>query len=284
MSRYFVDRVTKQLFLISGIIALSILIFIFGFIVKEAIPGIKEVGLSGLLLETTWDPSNDSFGFLPLIVGSIVSTLLALVIAVPLSLGCAIFLAEIAPPGISKIARPAVELLVGIPSVVYGLLGLLFIIPLMADLGWGKGGSLLAASIVLAVMILPTVISISENSIRAVPHPYREEAMALGSTEWQAIWHVLLPAARPGIIAAIILGTGRAIGETMAMVMVIGNQATFPTSIFDPAMTLTGVIALMAPEAAPLERSVLFAVGLVLFILVMLINSLAILAQRRIGR
>jgi phosphate transport system permease protein len=284
MPRYFVDSTAKRLVLILGIISFAILLFIFVFILREAIPGIQDVGLFEILFGTKWAPSYGHFGLLPLIVGSILSTLLALVIAVPLSLGCAIFLAEVAPPRLRAFARPAVELLVGIPSVVYGLVGLLVLCPVIANIGSGSGRSLLAAGIVLAVMILPTVASISEDCIRAVPKEYKEGALALGATHWQTIWHVLLPAARSGIIAAVILGTGRAIGETMAMIMVIGNSAIFPTSLFDPAYTLTGAIASEIMEASPLPRSVLFAAGLFLFILVTLINIIALTVHRRMSQ
>jgi phosphate transport system permease protein len=217
-----------------------------------------------------------------MLAGSVVTTLLALVIAVPLALGCAIFLAEVAPPRIRNIARPAVELLVGIPSVVYGLVGMIVLCPFIASLsGTGSGSSVLAAAIVLAIMALPTITSISEDSLRAVPVQYKEGAFALGATHWQTIYHVLLPAARRGITAAIILGTGRAIGETMAMIMVIGNSPIFPTSIFEPARTLTGNIAVEMAAATGIHGSALFATGLVLFLLVMFINSIGLLAYRR---
>ena len=183
---------------------------------------------------------------------------------------CAIFLAEVAPPHIRQITRPAVELLVGIPSVVYGLVGMVVLCPLIADLsGIGSGSSVLAAAIVLAIMVLPTITSISEDSIRAVPTQYKEGALALGATHWQTIYHVTLPAARRGIILAIILGTGRAIGETMAMVMVIGNSPIFPTNIFGPARTITGNIAVEIAAATGIHEGALFATGLVLFISVL---------------
>jgi phosphate transport system permease protein len=282
MSRYFVDRVSRRVVSIFGIVAFLVLVFIAIFILKESLPALKEVGVVDILFGMKWYPSKDAFGILTMLAGSVVATLLALVIAVPLALGCAIFLAEVAPPCIRQITRPTVELLVGIPSVVYGLVGMIILCPVVARLsGTGSGSSVLAAAVVLAIMVLPTITSISEDSLRAVPVQYKEGAFALGATHWQAIHHVLLPAARRGITAAIILGTGRAIGETMAMIMVIGNSPIFPTNIFGPARTLTGNIAVEITAATGIHESALFVTGLVLFILVMFINSIGLLAYRK---
>ena len=284
--RYFIDSFNKRLVLIAGIISFLILIFVFAFILKESIPGIRQFGLFNLIFGKTWDPSVERYGFLSLIVGSLFSTAIAMVIAIPLSLSTAIFLAEVAPPRIGQIARPVVELLVGIPSVVYGLVGLFFLAPLINDIGppGGSGRCVLTAGIVLAVMILPTIAGITEDSIRAVPKRYKEASLALGANHWQTIWHVILPAARSGIIGAVILGIGRAIGETMAMVMVIGNSAQFPTSPFQPAFTLTGAIAHYSLESYGAFRSVLFAAGLVLLAVIVVINLVAILVHRRMAR
>jgi len=282
MSRYFVDRVSRRVVYIFGIVAFLILVFIAIFILKESLPALKELGIVNILFGAKWYPSKDTFGILTMLAGSVVTTLLALAIAMPLALGCAIFLAEVAPPHIRNIVRPAVELLVGIPSVVYGLVGMLILCPVIARLsGTGSGSSVLAAAVVLAIMVLPTITSISEDSLRAVPARYKEGAFALGATHWQTIHHVLLPAARRGITAAVILGTGKAIGETMAMVMVIGNSPIFPASIFRPARTLTGNIAVEMASATGIHESALFTTGLVLFILVLLINSIGLLAYRR---
>ncbi|MCK4242410.1 MAG: phosphate ABC transporter permease subunit PstC [Dehalococcoidia bacterium] len=283
MSRYSADRVARRLVFALGISSFLVLVLIAVFIVKGGLPAFQELGLS--LFGTKWYPGNNAFGILTMLVGSVAVTLLALAIAVPLSLGCAMFLAEVAPLRIRGIIRPAVELLIGIPSVVYGLVGMIILCPVIARIsGTGSGSSVLAAGIVLAVMVLPTVTSISEDSIRAVPVHYKEGALALGASRWQTMWHVLLPAARPGIIAAIILGTGRAIGETMAMVMVIGNSPIFPDSIFSPARTLTGNIALEIGHATGTHESALFATGAVLFVLVMLINSIGLVVHRRMAR
>ena len=282
MPRYFIDRVSRHIVFIFGMAAFLILVFIAIFILKESLPALGEVGIIDILLGAKWCPSREAFGILTMLAGSVVATLFALLIAVPLAVGCAIFLAEVAPPHVRRLTRPAVELLVGIPSVVYGLVGMIVLCPLIANLsGTGSGSSVLAAAIVLAVMVLPTITSISEDSIRAVPPQYKEGALALGATHWQTIHHILLPAARRGIITATILGTGRAIGETMAMVMVIGNSPIFPTNIFGPARTLTGNIAVEIAAATGIHESALFTTGLVLFILVVLINSVGLLAYRR---
>lgn len=222
----------------------------------------------------------EKYGILPMVIGSVVVTLGSMLLAVPLGLACAILLAEVAPATVRRFLRPAVELLVGIPSVVYGLVGLVLIVPAVRHLG-GSGFSVLAASVVLMAMVLPTIISISEDSIRAVPKSYREGSLALGATKWQTIWRVLVPAARSGIIASVILGIGRAIGETMAMIMVIGNAVQMPTSPLDPARTLTGNIAVEIMYAAGTHRSALFATGVVLFLLILAINSIAMFVLRR---
>ncbi len=282
MSRYFVDRISRRLVLCFGTVAFLILIFIAVFILKGSLPALEEVGIVDILFGTKWYPSHEAFGILAMFAGSVIVTLLALVMAVPLSVGCAIFLAEVAPRRISNIARPAIELLVGIPSVVYGLVGMVVLCPFIAHLsGTGSGSSVMAAAIVLAIMILPTITSISEDSLRAVPTLYKEGALALGATHWQAIHHVLLPASRQGIVTAVILGTGRAIGETMAMVMVIGNSPILPANIFAPARTLTGNIAVEIAAATGIHESALFVTGLVLFILIMIINSLGFIICRR---
>lgn len=282
MSRYFVDRISRRLALCFGTVAFLILIFIAVFILKGSLPALGEIGVADILFSTEWYPSHGAFGIFTMFAGSVVVTILALAIAVPLAVGCAIFLAEVAPCRIGNMARPAIELLVGIPSVVYGLVGMIVLCPAIAHLsGTGSGSSVLAAAIVLAIMVLPTITSISEDSLRAVPTLYKEGALALGATHWQAVYHVLLPAARRGIVAAVVLGTGRAIGETMAMVMVIGNSPILPTSIFAPARTLTGNIASEIGAATGMHESTLFVTGLVLFVLIMAINSVGLLLNRR---
>ena len=282
MSRYFIDKASKHMVFICAFASIVVFLTIIVFIFKEGLPAFQRVGLIDFLFGTEWRPSLGEYGILPMIVGSLYVTFGALIIAVPLGIGCAILLAEVAPFKVRTILRPAVELLVGIPSVVYGLVGLLLIVPLIRQIG-GTGFSIAAASIVLAAMILPTIISISEDAIRAVPRGYKEGSLAIGATHWQTIWHVLLPAARSGIAAGIILGMGRAIGETMAMIMVIGNSVQMPISPLDSARTLTGNIAVEATYASPEHMSALLATAVVLLFLTLFLNSIALVTLKRGG-
>ena len=264
---------------LSLVILAAIAVYTFMF----ALPAIREVGVWHFLFGKVWRPEDGRYGILPMIVGSVVVTVGALILAVPLGIGCAILLAEVAPQRVRQLLRPAVELLVGIPSVVYGLVGVVIVVPLIRRID-GPGLSVAAGIIVLTVMILPTIVSISEDSIRAVPKSHREGALALGATHWQTIWRVLLPAARSGIVASIVLGMGRAIGEAMAMIMVLGNARVIPTSLFGPASTLAGRIAAEAPEASGTPRSALFAMSVVLFVLIIIINGVALIIMRRGNR
>ena len=280
LSRHFVDVFSRRGVFFSALAAI-LLVFLIGlFVIQQGIPALREIGISEFLFGTVWRPGNDQFGILPMIIGSLYVTLGALLFSAPLGIACAIFLAEVAPLRIRGTVRSAVELLVGIPSVVYGLVGMVVIVPLIREIG-GNGYSVLAAVIVLTVMVLPTVVSISEDSLRRVPSGYKEGALALGATKWQTIWHVTLPAARSGIIASLILGMGRAIGETMAMIMVIGNSILMPGSPLDPARTLTGNIAVEIMYAAGTHESALFATAIVLFLLIMGLNSLAFIVRRQ---
>ncbi|MCL5289920.1 MAG: phosphate ABC transporter permease subunit PstC [Firmicutes bacterium] len=207
----------------------------------------------------------------------------ALIIGVPLSVGCAIFLAEIAPKQVTRVIRPAIELLAGIPSVVYGFYGLVILVPLIREIFGGRGFSILGGSVVLAIMILPTIINISEDAIRAVPKEYKEGSLALGATHWQTIKKVIVPSARSGILTAIVLGMGRAIGETMAVIMVVGNVAALPESILDPIRTLTGNIAIEMGYAAGEHSQALFATGIVLFVIIMILNFMVAMVPKRVG-
>jgi phosphate transport system permease protein len=280
MTRYFSDRLAKYIVFISAVSSFIILLLIALFIFREGLPAFTEIGFFDFIFGTVWRPSIGEYGILAMIFGSIVVTVLAMLMAVPLGIACAILLAEVAPDKVRRILRPAVELLVGIPSVVYGLVGLVLLVPIISEFG-GSGFSILAASIVLMVMVLPTVISISEDSIRAVPTSYKEGALALGATKWQTIKGVILPAAKSGIGASIVMGMGRAIGETMAMIMVIGNSIAFPHSILDAARTLTGNIALEINYAAGTHQSALFATGIVLFVFILILNSIATIYFKR---
>jgi len=280
ISRRFSEVLSRRMIFISALAAI-LLVFLIGlFVIQQGIPALRSIGILKFLFGTVWRPGIGEFGILPMIIGSVYVTVGALLISTPLGIACAIFLAEVAPYHVRNVVRSAVELLVGIPSVVYGLVGMVVIVPLIREIG-GNGYSVLAAVIVLTVMVLPTVISISEDSLRRVPVGYREGALALGATKWQTIWHVMLPVARSGIVAAVILGMGRAIGETMAMIMVIGNSILMPGSPLAPARTLTGNIAVEIMYASGTHESALFATGIVLFLLIMGLNSLAFIARRQ---
>jgi phosphate transport system permease protein len=282
-ARYLIDRTSRTLLLVCAFLTLVVLAAIAVYTFMFALPAIREVGLWHFLFGNVWRPNDGWYGILPMIVGSVVVTVGALIVAVPLGIGCAILLAEVAPQRVRQFLRPAVELLVGIPSVVYGLVGLVMVVPLVRRIE-GPGFSVAAGIVVLAVMILPTIVSISEDSIRAVPKSHREGALALGATHWQTIWRVLLPAARSGIVASVVLGMGRAIGEAMAMIMVLGNATIIPTSLFSPAATLASIIAAEAPEASGVHRSALFAMSVVLFLLIIVINGVALVIMRRGNR
>ncbi|MBN2462119.1 MAG: phosphate ABC transporter permease subunit PstC [Dehalococcoidia bacterium] len=280
ISRQMMDVLSRRGVFLTALAAILIVFLIGLFVIQQGIPAFRAIGVFDFLFGTVWRPGINEFGILPMMVGSIYVTIGALLLSAPLGIACAIFLAEVAPYRVRGMVRSAVELLVGIPSVVYGLVGMVILVPLIREIG-GNGYSVLAGVIVLTIMVLPTVVSISEDSIRAVPVSYREGALASGANHWQTIWHVILPAARSGIMAAVILAMGRAIGETMAMIMVIGNSILIPTSPLDPARTLTGNIAVEIMYAGGLHESALFATGIVLFLLIMGLNSLAFVARRR---
>ena len=261
--------------MILALSSISALVLITVFIIAQGAPIIAKVGLADFIFGMEWAPLQGKFGIFPMIVGSVAVTLGATILGVPIGICCSIFLAEFAPVTFRNIFRPAIQLLAGIPSVVYGFWGLIFIVPLIRDRLGGPGLSMLAGSIILAIMILPTVISISEVSILALPRQYEEGALALGLGHWQAIYSVLLPAAKSGIVAAVILGIGRALGETMAVIMVLGNAVAMPQSILDPIRTLTTNIGIEMGYATGDHRQALFATGIVLFIVIMLLNATA---------
>ncbi len=284
-ARMIADKTVKYILFASAIISILIVLAIGFFIFRESIQAWSELGISKILFGTVWRPGQDQYGILAMIVGSVSVTFGAILLGVPLALGCAIFLAEIAPTGVQALVRPAVQLLAGIPSVVYGLFGMVILIPLVRKLNvpGNSGYGLLAASIVLAVMILPTIASVAEDAIRSVPENYRHGSLALGATKWQTITKVVLPAGKSGIIAGIILGVGRALGETMAMIMVIGNSVIIPkpltcnplTFFLSQARTLTGNIAVEINYATGIHESALFATGVVLFALIIVVNASA---------
>ncbi|HPM00050.1 MAG TPA: phosphate ABC transporter permease subunit PstC [Bacillota bacterium] len=277
------ERVIQLVLFISAIIAVLGVILISYFIISEGYPVIRKVGLLDFLSGNRWAPTQGVYGIYPMIVGSLLVTAGALVLGVPIGIGCAIFLAELAKPRIAGILRPGIELLAGIPSVIYGLYGLSVIVPFIRKVFNNQGFSVLAGSIVLAVMILPTIINVSESAIRSVPGDYKEASLSLGSSHWQSIKNVIVPAARSGIIAGVILGMGRAIGETMAVIMIVGNSPVMPDSILSPVRTLTGNIGIEMGYAGGEHQQALFATGIVLFVFIMLLNIAANLIPKKAG-
>jgi phosphate ABC transporter permease protein PstC len=261
--------------------AVSILVIITVFIFAEGTPVMFKYGVHKFLLNLNWFPSEKSFGLLPMIVGSLFVTLGALVIGIPFGLACAVFLTEFSPKRLRRVIKPVIELLAGIPSVVYGFIGVVILVPFIRNTLGGPGLSVLAASIILGIMILPTIISISIDSLEAVPLSYREGAIALGATRWQTTRMVMIPAARSGIIASIILGMGRAIGETMAVIMIAGNAIEIPRSLLDPVRTLTSNIALEMGYASGEHREALFATGVILFVIIMVLNTIANMTSKK---
>lgn len=275
------EKLIEKILLLLALSAIGSLLLITLFIFLEGAPIIIRTGISNFIFKAHWAPTKGHFGILAMILSSLYVTFGAMIFGVPLALACAIILAEFSPPRLTKFLKPAIELLAGIPSVVYGFLGVILLVPLIRNYLGGPGLSLLAAALILGIMILPTVISISIDAINAVPDFYREGSIALGATQWQTIRKLVLPAARSGIITAIILGMGRAVGETMAVIMVAGNALKIPTSILDPVRTLTSNIALELGYASGAHREGLFATGIVLFIIIMILNTAATLITRR---
>jgi phosphate transport system permease protein len=275
------ERGMEAILLTVALTSTTVLALIALFIFVEGLPVIGKIGVDAFLFGTRWAPTSGSFGIWPMIVGSVAVTAGALVVGVPLGLACAVFLAEFAPARASAVMRPAIQLLAGIPSVIYGFWGLVVIVPLIRNVLGGPGLSILAGSLILGVMILPTVISISEDALRALPPSYAEGSLALGATHWQTIWRLQLPAARSGLLAAAILGLGRAIGETMAVIMVLGNAVKVPDGLLSPARTLTTSIGIEMSYASGEHRQALFATGVVLFVAIALVNLAANLVVNR---
>lgn len=276
-SKYIIEDVTKFIFFISAMLAVISLLLIIGFVFYKGLNPFISKGFSfkDFLLGTKWVPSSENFGIAPMIVASILATLGALIIGIPIGILTAVFIAEIAPKKIGKIISTAVELLAGIPSVLYGVFGLAIIVPWIQNtFNQPKGQSLLAVMIVLAIMMLPTIVTVSETSIRAVPKSYKEGSLALGTSHIETTFKVVVPAAKSGILAGVVLGVGRAIGETMAIILVAGNSPIIPTSVFSGVRPLTTNIALEMGYAYGTHQEMLFATGVVLFIFILLLNLL----------
>lgn len=275
MSRLFnKENIAKALFAFAAAVSIIAVALICLFLFANGIPAMAEIGIPEFLLGTTWKPGSDEFGIFPMIVGSLYVTAGAILVGVPAGILTAIFLSRFASGRVASFLRPGVELLAGIPSVVYGFFGLMVIVPFIRNNMPGRGLSLLAAAVLLGIMILPTIITVAKNALDAVPKSYYEGAVALGASHERAVFSVLVPAAFSGIMAAVVLGVGRAIGETMAVVMVAGNQPIIPNSIFEGVRTLTANIVLEMGYAADLHRGALIATGVVLFVFVALISLL----------
>ncbi len=273
------EQVSRILFIAAAGVSILAVALICVFLLVNGVPAIAQIGLPDFLLGTTWKPANDIYGIFPMIVGSIYVTAGALIVGVPAGILCAIFLARFATGRVVRIMRPGIELLAGIPSVIYGFFGLVVFVPVIRSWGVGSGFSLLAASVLLGIMILPTIITVSQSAIEAVPASYYQGARALGADHEHAVFRVVVPAAVSGIVAAVILGLGRALGETMAAIMVAGNQPVIPDSIFDGVRTMTANIVLEMGYAADLHRGALIATGVVLFVFILIINTLVNLAR-----
>ena len=273
--KYLLEQVTSKLFLACALLSVFSLVLIIGFVFyKGGRPFVTgEYSFIDFIFGSQWYPSEGIYGIWPMIIGSVYATLGALLIGVPIGLFTAIFLAEIAPKSVAKFVSPAIQLLAGIPSVLYGVFGLAIIVPfLQTTFGLASGQSLIAVILVLAIMMLPTIVTVAETAIRAVPKAYKEGSLALGASEIGTIFKVIVPAAKSGIFAAIVLGLGRAIGETMAVILVAGNAILIPTSLTDSIRPLTTNIALEMGYASGMHQEMLFATGIVLFSFILLLN------------
>ncbi len=271
----------KLIFLLAASVSVAAVALICFFMFVNGVPAMQKIGFGNFLLGMKWKPEIDQFGIFPMIVGSFVVTIGAIILGVPFGIMTAIYMARFCPPKIYPFLKHGVNLLAGIPSVVYGFFGLTAIVPLIRSLFGGSGTSILAASIVLAIMILPTIISVSETSLRAVPQLYYEGSLALGACKERSVFFAELPAAKSGIIAGIILGVGRAVGETMAVIMVAGNQAVMPRGLAKGIRTLTANIVLEMGYAAGLHREALIATSVVLFFFILIINFVFMLTKKK---
>ncbi len=277
------EQVMRIVFFAAACASILAVVLICVFLFANGLPAIAEIGVFDFLLGQKWKPSNDIYGILPMILGSIYVTAGAVIVGVPIGILTAIFMAKFCPKGLYRFLKPATELLAGIPSVVYGFFGLVVIVPIIGRFNDGNGSSILAASLLLGIMILPTIIGVSESAIRAVPESYYEGGRALGASHERSVFFATLPAASSGILAAVVLGIGRAIGETMAVIMVAGNHARMPAGILKGIRTLTANIVMEMGYAADLHREALIATGVVLFVFILMINLLFSVLKRRVN-
>ena len=275
------EKFWEIIFLLAAGFSFLAVLLICLFLFANGIPAIQKIGVADFLFGTKWKPGNDFYGIFPMILGSFYVTAGAVIVGVPVGLMTAVFLSKFCPEWLHKILKPAIDLLAGIPSVVYGFFGLMVIVPAVRNVFGGNGSSILTASILLGMMILPTIISVSESALNAVPQSFYEGSRALGATHERSVFKTMLPAAKSGIMAGIILGIGRAIGETMAVIMVAGNQARIPDSILKGIRTLTANIVIEMGYATDLHREALIATGFVLFVFILLINLTFNLVKNR---
>ena len=269
------------LFFLTACVSIFAVVLICVFLFANGIPAIGKIGVFKFLLGTKWKPGNDIYGILPMILGSLYVTAGAIIIGVPIGLLTAVFLAKFCPKGLYKILKPATELMAGVPSVVYGFFGLVVLVPLVQNIFGVAGNTMLTASVLLGIMILPTIIGVSESAIRAVPASYYEGSLALGASHERSVFFATLPAARSGILAGVVLGLGRAIGETMAVVMVAGNKARMPQGLLDGVRTMTANIVMEMGYATDLHREALIATAVVLFVFILMINVTFSLLRRK---
>ena len=275
------EKVMRIIFMLSATVSILAVIVICYFLFDQGLPAMVEIGVSDFLTGTLWKPLEGHFGIFPMIVGSIYVTAGAIILGVPVGLLCAIFMAKFCPKRLYSVLKPAVDLLAGIPSIVYGFFALMVIVPVVQELTGTSGKGILTASIMLAIMILPTIVSVSEASIRAVPESYYEGSLALGATHERSVFFATVPAAKSGIMAGGILGVGRAIGETMAVSMVAGNQPVLPDSILSGVRTMTANVIIEMGYAEGLHREALIATAVVLFVFILIINISFSLLKRR---
>ncbi len=277
----FKERAMQIVFLLAACLSIAAVALICVFLFANGVPAIREIGLFKFLSGTEWRPANDVYGILPMIVGSLYVTAGALLLGVPLGILMAVFLARFCPRRPGKLMESAVNLMAGIPSVVYGFFGLVVLVPFVRETFGGRGMSVLTASVLLGIMILPTIVSVSLSAIRAVPQSYYEGSLALGASHERSVFGAVLPAAKSGVLAGVILGLGRAVGETMAVVMVAGNQPVLPEKLTAGVRTLTANIVLEMGYATDLHREALIATAVVLFVFILLINLSFSLLKRR---
>ncbi|MDD4801581.1 MAG: phosphate ABC transporter permease subunit PstC [Syntrophomonas sp.] len=274
------EKLIETILLLSAAAFILVIVLITLFIFAKGVPLVMQVGIDDFLFNSDWRPMKGAFGIWAMFVGSLTVTFSSMLWAVPLGIITAVFMAEIAPPVIGRWLGRLIELLAGIPSVVYGFIGLIVIVPFIREVLGGNGLSVLAGAIILGIMILPTIINIARDAIMAVPQEYKESSLALGATHYQTIARVIIPAARSGIITAVVLGMGRAIGETMAVVMVTGNSTVIPENILSPVRTMTSNIVLEMGYAAGDHQAALFATGMVLFIFIVCLNLMVTISAK----